>query len=203
MTDVSMRILANRARDVIVAEAETLTALDQAIGDGDHGINMRRGFEAIATEADALAELPHGQALSKAGMKLVTTVGGASGPLYGSLLMGIGKALEGGASLEEALGAGVELVKKRGKSDVGAKTMLDVLVPTLAALERTADQPTPARISTVRDAARNAREATRDMRATKGRASFLGERSIGHYDPGATSALLLIEMTLDVWGEHP
>ena len=176
----------------IAARADELTRLDQAIGDGDHGSNMARGFQAIAAQRDALAGLELGDALQKAGMILVTTVGGASGPLYGSLLMGIGKGLKAGKNAAEALAEGVESVKKRGKSDVGAKTMLDVLVPVLNACSAGA---APAEIRRV---ASESRDATKPMLATRGRASFLGERSIGHYDPGATSACLLIHAVCDV-----
>lgn len=188
------RILAliDAATAAIAANAEELTRLDQAIGDGDHGSNMARGFQAIAAQRDALAELEPGDALQKAGMILVTTVGGASGPLYGSLLMGIGKGLKAGKDPIEALAEGVESVKKRGKSDVGAKTMLDVLVPVLEAARR--GEPVPE----LREVANASREATKPMLATRGRASFLGERSIGHYDPGATSSCLLIHAICDV-----
>ena len=171
----------------IVANADELTRLDQAIGDGDHGSNMARGFQAIAAQRDALAELELGDALLKAGMILVTTVGGASGPLYGSLLMGIGKGLKAGKDPGEAFAEGVESVKRRGKSDVGAKTMLDVLVPALDSLRMQ-----PADLGQLRSVATASREATIPMLATRGRASFLGERSIGHADPGATSTCLLI-----------
>jgi dihydroxyacetone kinase-like protein len=188
------RILAliDAATATIAANAEELTRLDQAIGDGDHGSNMARGFQAIAAQRDALAELDPGEALQKAGMILVTTVGGASGPLYGSLLMGIGKGLKAGKEPAEALAEGVESVRKRGKSDVGAKTMLDVLVPTLAALRDGAS------LAELRGVATASREATKPMLATRGRASFLGERSIGHLDPGATSSCLLIHAACDV-----
>lgn len=189
--------LIDAAAAAILANADELTRLDQAIGDGDHGSNMARGFQAIAAQREALAALPPGDALQKAGMVLVTTVGGASGPLYGSLLMGIGKGVKAGKSPAEAFAEGVESVKKRGKSDVGAKTMLDVLVPVQEAflagggggdLRRIADE---------------CREATRPMQATRGRASFLGERSIGHCDPGATSACLLIQTVCDVLDPAP
>ncbi len=191
--------LIDEATATIAANAEELTALDQAIGDGDHGINLKRGFEAIAAEKTKLADAATGDALMQAGMKLVSTVGGASGPLYGSLLMGIGKALKGGAGLEASVMEGVALVKKRGKSDVGAKTMLDVLVPVAATLEATGGQPVPARVAALRTTADEAREATKPMLATRGRASFLGERSVGHYDPGATSTRLLVHAACDVW----
>jgi dihydroxyacetone kinase-like protein len=177
----------------IAAHADELTRLDQAIGDGDHGSNMARGFAAISAQRDALAELELGDALQKAGMTLVTTVGGASGPLYGSLLMGIGKGLKVGKEPVEAFAEGVESVRKRGKSDVGAKTMLDVLVPALEALRASPDG-----LAELRAAASSSRDATIPMQATRGRASFLGERSIGHLDPGATSSCLLIHAVSDV-----
>jgi dihydroxyacetone kinase-like protein len=186
----------------IRAHAAQLTALDQAIGDGDHGVNMRRGFDALAQARDQLAALPLDQALLEAGKTLVMKVGGASGPLYGSLLMAMGKAgaPQDLAGIAEVLAQGIEAVKKRGRSDVGEKTILDVLVPTLNALEAGAADGAAigeltARIRTV---ARDALAATEPMRATKGRASFLGERSIGHLDPGAKSSALLIEAVCDV-----
>jgi dihydroxyacetone kinase-like protein len=196
MTDAELiRTLAERARAAIDAHAGELTALDQAIGDGDHGLNMARGFEAVAAVADELAGLGFGAALQKAGMTLVMKVGGASGPLYGSALMAMGKAAPerptDAASAAAMLAAGVEAVKARGKSDAGAKTMLDVLVPAQAAL---AGGGAAAMLA----AADAGLEATRAMRATKGRAAFLGERSVGHLDPGARSSALLIHLVCDV-----
>jgi dihydroxyacetone kinase-like protein len=194
--------LIDAAVTTIRAHAAQLTVLDQAIGDGDHGINMRRGFDALAQARDELAALPLDQALQKAGMTLVMKVGGASGPLYGSLFMAMGKAgaPQDVAGIADALGQGIEAVKKRGRSDVGAKTMLDVLVPVLHALqEGAADGATIGELTTkIRTVARDALAATEPMRATKGRASFLGERSIGHLDPGAKSSALLIEAVCDV-----
>jgi dihydroxyacetone kinase-like protein len=198
--------LVGRLVDAAVAtireHAAQLTALDQAIGDGDHGINMRRGFDAIAETRDQLAALPLDQALQKAGMTLVMKVGGASGPLYGSLLMAMGKAGQPRdvAGIAEVLGQGIEAVKKRGRSDVGEKTMLDVLVPTLHALQAgAADGAALGELTgRLRDVAEGALAATSPMRATKGRASFLGERSIGHLDPGARSSALLIGAVCDV-----
>ena len=167
--------------------ADRLTDLDRAVGDGDHGANMRRGFDAIAAQREALAALPPGEALQKAGMVLVSTVGGASGPLYGSLLMATGKALKEGQAPAEAFAAGVEAVRRRGKSDVGAKTMLDVLVPVAEALKANGGSP-----AGLPELAAERLAATRDTVATRGRASFLGERSRGHEDPGAASAALLV-----------
>jgi dihydroxyacetone kinase-like protein len=197
MTEAELiRALATRLPQVVAAHAEELTALDQAVGDGDHGLNMVRGFTAVAETADELAGLGFGAALQKAGMTLVMKVGGASGPLYGSALMAMGKA--GAAPPADAaeaaalLQAGIEAVKARGKSDAGMKTMLDVLVPAQAALAAGGDA------DAVRAAADAGLEATRAMRATKGRAAFLGERSVGHLDPGARSSALLIHATCDV-----
>jgi dihydroxyacetone kinase-like protein len=192
---------------VIRANADQLTALDQAIGDGDHGVNMRRGFDAIAAARDELATLPLGQALQKAGMALVMKVGGASGPLYGSLLMAMGKAaveLPGdGAGVAGLFAEGIEAVKKRGRSDVGQKTMLDVLVPALQALEAgSGDGLAPGELlERVRAAAEEGLAATKPMQATTGRASYLGARSIGHLDPGAQSSALLIGAVCDVLAE--
>lgn len=187
--------LIDAAAAAIAADADELTRLDQAIGDGDHGTNLARGFKAIAAEREKLADAPPGEALQKAGMLLVSQVGGASGPLYGSLLMAMGKSLQAGQGPIDAFAEGVEAVKRRGKSDVGAKTMLDVLVPCVAAL-RVASPETA--LVELRRAAIEGREATRPMQATRGRASFLGERSVGHVDPGAASSALLVETVCDV-----
>jgi len=180
--------------ETIIAHAGELTELDQAVGDGDHGLNMRRGFAAVLAEVDAIAAQPPPQALHSVGMTLVTKVGGASGPLFGTLFMRLGAALPEEptrAEAIEALAAAIEAVKARGKSDVGAKTMLDVLAPVLAALRAGGDP---------RAAADAAAEATRPMRALRGRASFLGERSIGHVDPGARSAALIVGAVCGVLG---
>ena len=193
MATVDIGRLIDATAAVIRAHAEELTALDRAIGDGDHGLNMSRGFEAVAEQRDALAGLPLAAALQKAGMTLVMKVGGASGPLYGSLLMAMGKAGED-ASAVAMLADGVDAVCKRGKSEVGEKTMLDVLGPVLDALRTDPADP----IAAARRAADAGLEATRAMKATKGRASFLGERSVGHLDPGARSSALLVHAVCDV-----
>ena len=189
----------------IQANADELTTLDQAIGDGDHGINMKRGFEAVAATRDEIADLPLPEMLQKAGLTLVMKVGGASGPLYGSLFMGMGKAgsAETASPVESCalmLQAGVEAVMKRGKSSAGEKTMLDVLVPVCDRLKRSPglDGPTAALLTELRAIADAGLEATRKLQATKGRASFLGERSVGHLDPGARSSQLLVHAVCDV-----
>ena len=192
--------------DVAVAvrtSADELTELDRAIGDGDHGANLRRGFDAVATLGPELDAMPVGKALHKAGMTLVMKVGGAAGPLYGSLLMGIGKSLSeepcseepSRSDLADALQAGVDAVRQRGRSDTGDKTMLDVLVPVCEALRDavTRSMETSRLLDSLAATAGRGLGSTRALQARKGRASFLGERSIGHLDPGARSSQLIVE----------
>jgi dihydroxyacetone kinase-like protein len=178
-----------RVAEAVIAATEELTALDQAIGDGDHGLNMKRGFEAVLADLSAISAEPLPAALHKLGMQLVMKVGGASGPLYGTLFMALGKALPeapGRGEIAAAFGAAIDAVKVRGKAEAGQKTMLDVLIPVHAALVRGAG---PAEI---RDTAHAAAAATVPIKATRGRASFLGDRSIGHMDPGARSSEIII-----------
>jgi phosphoenolpyruvate---glycerone phosphotransferase subunit DhaL len=177
------------AAERIIAHTDELTALDSAIGDGDHGLNMQRGFKAVLGSADSLAAMDPPELLKSLGMKLVSTVGGASGPIYGTLFMALGKAWPqtlDRANLAAAFEQAIAAVKARGKSEVGQKTLLDVLAPTLKALQGGADS------QGIAEAANSAAEATAPLRAIRGRASFLGERSIGHVDPGARSAALII-----------
>ena len=176
------------AIEAIANNADLLGDLDRAVGDGDHGINMLRGFSAIAAQRDELVALPLPAALEAMGKILVMNVGGASGPLYGSLLMAMGKA---GGSID----AGVAAVKKRGKSDRGEKTMLDVLIPVQLAWAEACKEslPLPQALERLRQAAKAGLESTRPLMATKGRASFLRERSVGHLDPGAYSSFLLVD----------
>jgi len=181
----------------VIASAEELTDLDRAIGDGDHGTNMRRGFEAVLAAADDLSAKSFGESLKGVGTTLVMKVGGASGPLYGTLFLSLGKSLADDVSREQladAFAAAIEAVKARGKSDVGQKTMLDVLFPVLAVL-REGGEGFPARL---RATAKTAAENTIPMKAIRGRASFLGERSIGHMDPGARSSALIVDAVADV-----
>lgn len=184
--------------DTIAAHAEELTALDQAIGDGDHGLNMKRGFEAVRADAEVYAAKTLPDALKAIGTKLVMTVGGASGPLFGTLFMALGKEISTApdrADLAAALGKAIEAVAARGKSQVGQKTMLDVLQPVREAL---AGGKTAAEIADIADAAA---EATVPMKALRGRASFLGDRSIGHMDAGARSTALLVRTVAEAIGE--
>jgi len=185
--DLSRLVVA--AADTIAAHADELTALDQAIGDGDHGLNMKRGFEALRAEADAFAAKPLPDALKAIGTKLVMTVGGASGPLFGTLFMALGKEISADpdrTNLTAAFGKAIEAVAARGKSQIGQKTMLDVLQPVHEALLQ---GKTAAEIV---DTADRAAEATVPMKALRGRASFLGDRSIGHMDAGGRSVALLV-----------
>lgn len=191
MQETTLRQLIQSVASAVIANAEQLTRLDQAIGDGDHGINMKRGFEALLADLDRLAANPLPAALKAAGTTLVMKVGGASGPLYGTLFMTLGKELPeqpGHADVVRALGVAIDAVRRIGKSEPGQKTLLDVLVPVHAELAAgAADFATrlPARASA-------AAESTVAMKAIRGRASFLGDRSIGHMDPGARSAALMV-----------
>ncbi len=189
---VSLRAALIRAvTDVVERHAEELTTLDQAIGDGDHGINMKRGFEAVAADAATLSAKPWPDFLKSVGTTLVMKVGGASGPLYGTLFMALGKELPenpGAADLARAFRAAILAVQARGKAERGHKTMLDVLIPVAEALESGTFAA-----AAVAAAAHAAAEATKPIKAVRGRASFLGDRSIGHMDPGARSSALMIE----------
>jgi phosphoenolpyruvate---glycerone phosphotransferase subunit DhaL len=191
------------AAERLIANAPELTELDQAIGDGDHGINMRRGCAQVLADLDSIVEKPTGDALKAVGMALVMKVGGASGPLYGSLFIGMGKALGDRqptmAILPDVFAAGVEAVASRGKSAAGEKTMLDVLMPVCDAMRAGG----PNLGIRLREAATRGAAATIPMRATKGRASFLGERSVGHMDPGARSSEMIVEALSPFLDEQP
>ena len=190
--ELQSRLLAEVAREVI-AHADELCELDRAIGDGDHGVNLRRGFEAVLAEEAAIAKQPLASALEAIGLQLVMNVGGASGPLYGTLFIALGRALarpDVGGCFERAFGEAVGAVGARGKSKAGQKSLLDVLVPLHAALAAF-HAPAAPRYEHLAAIAQQAAEATIPMRALSGRAAFLGERSIGHMDPGARSASLM------------
>ena len=200
MDPTVQRRLIEEVANVVISHADELTTLDQAIGDGDHGLNMKRGAMAILERLDDLAAKPLPDALKAAGQTLVMKVGGAAGPLYGTLLMTLGKDLPTAPDRDDlvrAVGAAVEAVKRIGRSDVGQKTMLDVLGPVHEELALGG----PELIDRVRQRGAQAADATVPMKATKGRASFLGERSIGHMDPGARSASLMIGAVCSVMEE--
>jgi phosphoenolpyruvate---glycerone phosphotransferase subunit DhaL len=178
----------------VIEHADELTRLDQAIGDGDHGLNMKRGFEAVVATLPGLADKSLPEMLKAIGMTLVMKVGGASGPLVGTFFMELGKALPEHPSRADFVGAtekAIDAVKARGRSDAGQKTLLDVLVPVYAVLAGGGD----ARAIAIE--AVQAADRTTPMLATRGRASFLGERSIGHMDPGSRSASLLIGAAIE------
>ena len=186
---------------------EYLTRLDSAIGDADHGINIDRGMRAALAKVDGLASDDVGTLLKTVGMALVSSVGGAGGPLYGTLFMQLGTATAGKSELAPedwlaALRAGVEGVRMRGKAEPGDKTMLDALVPARDALEAALADGAPLADALRRsaDAAEEGMRATVPLVARKGRASYLGERSAGHQDPGATSSHLLLRTAAETWG---
>jgi phosphoenolpyruvate---glycerone phosphotransferase subunit DhaL len=182
-----------------------LTDLDAAIGDADHGANMDRGFTAVMAKLQAEgAPADVGAILKTVGATLVSTVGGASGPLYGTAFLRAGMALAGKTALEpgdieEGLQAALEGIKARGKAQRGEKTMIDALEPAVQAYSAAlaAGQDTKAALAAAADAAEEGMRATIPLLATKGRASYLGERSIGHQDPGATSSALLLRAAAD------
>ena len=193
-----MKALITALADTIAAHADELTALDQPIGDGDHGANMKRGFEAVRGEAELYSSKPLPEALKAMGPKLVMTVGGASGPLFGTLFMALGKEIPADPDREAvvaAFGRAIDAVAARGKSQAGQKTMLDVLYPVRDAL---AEGKSARDIAAVAAAAA---AATVPMKALRGRASFLGDRSIGHMDPGARSTALLVGALADQFGD--
>ncbi|MFI6288339.1 dihydroxyacetone kinase subunit DhaL [Streptomyces sp. NPDC051018] len=180
------------AGDLVDREADRLTELDSAIGDADHGSNMQRGFAAVAAALEKESPGTPGAVLTLAGRQLISTVGGASGPLYGTLLRRTGKELGDAAEVTpaqfaDALRAGVAAVAQLGGATAGDKTMLDALEPAVEALGEGVDS-----FAGAREAAERGALATVPMQARKGRASYLGERSIGHQDPGATSSALIV-----------
>jgi len=184
---------------LVAEQREYLTELDSAIGDADHGANMDRGLKAAVAALDETHPETPGAVLSKVGITLVSTVGGASGPLYGTLFMRMGASLADTeaatpAQLAAALRAGLEGVVARGKAEPGDKTMYDALAPSIDALDAALaeEKPLADSLAAAKAAAEAGRDATTPLLARKGRASYLGERSVGHQDPGATSTALLI-----------
>jgi phosphoenolpyruvate---glycerone phosphotransferase subunit DhaL len=197
-----------RAAEVVKDNADHLTALDSAIGDGDHGANLARGLAAsVAAVAEKSPETP-GKVLVAAGSALVSKTGGASGPLYGTLLRRAGKSLgdtadADAAALAAALGDGLAGVVELGSAQAGDKTMVDALIPATEALTGAAgaEASLAEAAKLAADAAEAGAEATTPLQARKGRASYLGERSIGHRDPGAASTALLLKALADVTAE--
>ena len=192
----------------VSANKEQLTQLDAAVGDGDHGINMDRGMSAVLAKLDAATEEQDiGALLKTVGMTLVSTVGGAGGPLYGTLFLQMGTAVSGKDELgpddwAAALEAGIAGVQARGKAEPGDKTMIDALIPGRDALKSALAEGASFE-DALRQSADAAGQGMRDtipLVARKGRASYLGERSAGHQDPGATSSHLLLEAAAETWG---
>lgn len=198
---IDLKALIEAVAGTMASRAEELTALDSAIGDGDHGLNMKRGFDAVLADLPNIAAKPLPDALKAIGSALVMKVGGASGPLYGTLFMALGKALPAEpsqADVATALEAAVDAMKQRGKADFGNKTMLDVLGPVAGLIANGVTS-----FAAVRDKAKASAEATVPMKAIRGRASFLGDRSIGHMDPGARSSELMIAAICNVLEGKP
>jgi dihydroxyacetone kinase-like protein len=190
----------SRFRDLVTEQRDYLTELDSAIGDADHGANMHRGMTAVMEKIGAAPAGAADDLLKSVGMTLVTSVGGASGPLYGTFFLRMGTAAGAATALDcsalsAALRAGLEGVVVRGKAEAGDKTMFDAMAPALDAFDAslTAGGDLEAASSAAFAAAEKGRDATEPLVARKGRASYLGERSAGHLDPGATSTALLFQ----------
>jgi dihydroxyacetone kinase-like protein len=193
-----------RFGDQLREHKELLTRLDAAIGDADHGINMDRGFAAVQQQLDAAPPTDLGTLSRTVGSTLISTVGGASGPLYGTAFLRLGGALAGKATasapeLGAALAVAYEGIAARGKSGRGEKTLLDAFGPALDAFQAACDQgqAVPGAVAAAAEAAAAGAQATIPLLATKGRASFLGAGSVGHQDPGATSMALLFQALAD------
>ncbi|MEU0552774.1 dihydroxyacetone kinase subunit DhaL [Dactylosporangium sp. NPDC006015] len=185
----------------VTAHAAELTDLDAAIGDGDHGVNLRRGFDAVVAALATLEADTAGAVLTKTGTTLVSKVGGASGPLYGSLFRALGKTLSDDSSVTTfgaGLRAGLDAIVRLGKAEPGDKTMVDALTPAVAAFEAATSSGLVAAATAAATAAADGAAATTPLQARKGRASYLGERSVGHQDPGATSTALIFAALADV-----
>ena len=184
-----------------IDHADELTALDQAIGDGDHGINMRRGALAIQARAADVADMPLPAALKTVGMLCIATIGGASGPVFGTLLMTLAKELPDtptAPDLARALHAAIAAITRLGKAEVGQKTLLDVLAPVQQLLAAGGDDL----LARTRQCAIDSANATAHLDALRGRAAFLGERAMGHVDPGARSVALAITAICDTLAAH-
>jgi dihydroxyacetone kinase-like protein len=196
-----------RAFAQTIADNKTyLTELDSAIGDADHGINMDRGMQGALVKLETVPAGDVGALFKAVGMALVSTVGGASGPLYGTLFLQLGTATAGKAEIAPddwiaAVKAAIQGVQARGKAEPQDKTMLDALLPALEALERESGGSFGDALRASAAAAEEGMKATIPLVARKGRASYLGERSVGHQDPGATSSYLLLKTAADTWGD--
>jgi phosphoenolpyruvate---glycerone phosphotransferase subunit DhaL len=194
----------HRFAAVIEENRSELVRLDTAIGDGDHGTNMDRGMRKAIEKADALEGDDIGALLKAVGMALVSSVGGAAGPLYGTLFLQMGTATAGATTLDaaafaEALDTGLKGVQARGKAEPGDKTMVDALLPAVAALREAQSAGVSEAVGRAASAAEEGMKATIPMEARKGRASYLGPRSVDHQDPGATSSYLLLRSAAETF----
>ena len=203
-TTAELEAWVRRFAALVSENKDYLTELDAAIGDADHGSNLDRGMTAAVAALDELGPAAAGPLLSKVGMTLVSTVGGASGPLFGTLFLRMGTSLGDtdtvdAAQIAAALRAGLDGVEARGKAQPGDKTMYDALSPAVDALDKAVGEGADLgdALGRARDAAAEGRDATIPMLARKGRASYLGERSVGHQDPGATSVAMLLQAAAD------
>lgn len=191
---------------LMVDNKKYLTELDAAIGDADHGINMDRGFKKVMTQLPGVADNDIGSILKTTGMALISSVGGAGGPLYGTMFMRAGMTASGkhelnDADLLEMLESAVDGVIQRGRANLGDKTMVDALVPAVEAFKQFVEHGGNDTLEGLRQAVEAAEQGMKDtipLVAKKGRASYLGERSAGHQDPGATSSYMILKALQDV-----
>jgi dihydroxyacetone kinase-like protein len=192
--------LIQAAAQTLIDHVDELTALDQAIGDGDHGLNMRRGAQAIQAKMAVLSTQTFTEALKTMGLTCMSTIGGSSGPVFGTLLVTLGKELPAqptSADIARALDAGIKALTRLGKAEVGQKTLLDVLDPVSRLLATAGDMNGPELLARIRQCADDSAQATAHMEAGRGRSSFLGERALGHVDPGSRSTALIIGSVCD------
>ena len=188
--------LVRAATQTLIDHVDELTALDQAIGDGDHGLNMRRGAQAIQAKLAELEGKSLNEALKIMGMTCMATIGGASGPVFGTLMVTLAKELPEAPAVDDiarALDASIAALTRLGKAEVGQKTLLDVLAPVQVLLAQGGDDI----VARVRQCALDSAEATASIPATRGRSSFLGDRALGHVDPGSRSVSLVIAAVCD------
>ncbi len=206
--DMLISILGNIA-ETIGENKELLTDLDRAIGDGDHGINMNKGFKKVAEKLDTVKDKDCGFILKTTAMALISTVGGASGPLYGTAFLNASKVANGKMELDvedisKMFDEGIKGIVMRGKAERGEKTMLDALIPAYEKFKEVAKSNNDI-VECFKEATKAAYEGvefTKTIKATKGRASYLGDRSIGHQDPGATSSYLILQAVVDTLAEE-
>lgn len=190
--------LIDKIADRIYENKDYLSELDREIGDSDHGVNLSRGFQKIKDESEILKTLNYSDCFNKMAMILISNVGGASGAIYGTGLMKVAQTLKGIDTLDrnnitKAAEAMVEGIKMRGKAQCGEKTMLDTIVPVVEVLKTNREDSLDTLLKKIQITAKEGMESTENMLATKGRASYLGARSIGHIDPGAMSSYLIID----------